>query len=125
MSLTKKILIVEDDLPLLQVLRDKLTREGFSILEAKNGKEGLETALSEHPDLILLDIMLPVMDGIAVLKELHADAWGKDAKVIMLTNLSDTQNVADAITLGSHEFLVKSDWKIEDVVKVVRSKLKG
>lgn len=121
----KKILIVEDEIPLLDALKDRLTREGFDILQARDGKQGLELALSEHPDLILLDILLPVMDGITIFKKLHADIWGKDAKVIVLTNLSDNKNVADAIAMGSHDFLVKSDWKIEDVVKVVRDKLQS
>jgi DNA-binding response OmpR family regulator len=120
----KTILIVEDEIPLLNILSDRLAREGFAVLEAQNGKAGLKIALAEHPDLILLDIILPVMDGITVLKRLHADPWGKTAKVIMLTNLGDSQNVADALAFGSHDFLVKSDWKIEDVVRVVRDKLK-
>lgn len=119
----KTILIVEDETPLRNALRDRLIREGFITLEAKNGQEGLEIALSQHPDLILLDILLPVMDGITMFKKLHADPWGKDAKVIVLTNLNDNKMVADAIALGSHDYLVKSDWKIEDVIKVVRDKL--
>jgi DNA-binding response OmpR family regulator len=120
----RKILIVEDESSLLKVLCDRLALEGFTVLAAKDGKEALEKAFSEHPDLILLDIVLPLVDGITVLKKIHADPWGKHAKVIMLTNLSDAQNVADALTLGSYNFLVKSDWKIEDVVKVVRDMLK-
>ena len=124
MSQTQKILIVEDEIPLLNILSNKLAGEGFVVLEAKNGTTGLEMALAEHPDLILLDIILPGMDGITVLKQLHADRWGKKAKVVMLTNLGDNQSVASALALGSRDFLVKSDWKIEDVVKVVHDKLK-
>lgn len=70
------ILIVEDDVPELNALRDKFTHEGFSILEAKNGEEGLATALREHPDLILLDIIMPVMDGMTMLVNLRKDPWG-------------------------------------------------
>jgi DNA-binding response OmpR family regulator len=125
MNLTKKILIIEDEIPILNILSHRLSREGFTVLEAKNGKEGLKIALSEYPDLILLDIILPVMDGITVLKRIHADPKGKNTEIIMLTNLSDSQNVADALALGSHDFLVKSEWKIEDLVKVVRDKLKS
>ncbi len=73
---TKKILVVEDDVPELNALRDKFTREGFSILTAKNGEEGLAIALREHPDLILLDIIMPVMDGITMLVKLREDSWG-------------------------------------------------
>lgn len=120
----QSILIVEDDIPELNALRDKLTREGFATLEAKNGEEGLATALSQHPDLILLDIIMPVMDGMTMLKKLRAETeWGKTAKVIMLTNLSDNKMVANAIEQGSHEYLVKCDWKIEDVVAKIRERL--
>lgn len=124
MPTNKKILIVEDEISLMNVLRNVLTREGHTVFGAKNGQEGLATALSEHPDLILLDILLPVMDGITMLKKLHADEWGKNSKVIMLTNLGTNQAVADALELGSHDFLVKSDWKIEDLVKVIHDTLK-
>ena len=117
------ILIVEDEVLLLNALRDKLTREGFAVLEAKNGKQGLEIALSEHPDFILLDIVMPVMDGMTMLKKLRGDAWGKEAKVILLTNLSDPEKVFESIAREAYEYLVKSEWKIEDVVKMVRDKL--
>jgi DNA-binding response OmpR family regulator len=117
------ILIVDDEISLLTALRDKLTRENFATLEAKNGEEGLEIALSEHPDLILLDIVMPKMDGMAMLKKLREDAWGKNAKVIMLTNLSDIKNVVNAINQQSYDYLVKSDWKLEDVVAKIRQRL--
>ena len=125
MSKAKTILIVEDEVALLNVLCTKLASEGFTVLAAQNGQDGLQIALAAHPDLILLDIVLPVMDGLTVLKELHADKWGKRAKIIMLTNLGDIQSVVDTLVFGSHDFLVKSDWKIEDVVKTVRDRLKG
>lgn len=120
----KTILVVEDETPLRDALGDKLKRGGFSVLEAKNGKEGLEVALREHPDLILLDIVMPVMDGMAMFKKLREDIWGKSAKVIMLTNLNDAENVAGAMEKGSFDYFVKSDWKIEDVVAKAREILK-
>jgi len=119
----QSILIVDDEVSLRHALRDKLLLEGFSALEAKNGEEGLETALREHPDLILLDIVMPVMDGITMLKNLRADAWGQNAKVIMLTNLNGDGKVADAIVWGTQDYLVKSDWRLEDVVAKIRAKL--
>lgn len=120
----KKILIVEDELDLREALVDKLTDEGFDALEAKNGEEGLEYALKEHPALILLDIVMPKMDGMTMMKKLREDEWGKSVPIIMLTNL----NVTDAIIRRIIEdepsyYLVKSDWKIEDVVKTVRERL--
>lgn len=95
------------------------------VLETRSGKTGLGIALTQHPDLILLDIVLPDLDGISIVKAIHDDPASQKIKVIMLTNLSDTQNVAEALVNGSYDFLVKSDWKIDDVIKVVREKLAG
>lgn len=116
----KIILIVEDETPLREALSDKFKRAGFSILEARNGEEGLEIATREHPDFILLDVMMPVMSGMAMFKQLREDVWGKNAKVIMLTNLNDAENIADATEHGSYGYFVKSDWKIEDLVVKVK-----
>lgn len=124
-KIPKQILVVEDDNTLREILRDNLTNEGYKVLEAKTGKEGQDLALSGHPDLILLDIILPDVDGISVLKTIRADeAWGKHAKVVMLTNLSDNQSVTSALDLGAHNFLVKSDWKIKDITKLIHDELK-
>lgn len=124
-KIPKQILVVEDDNTLREILRDNLTNEGYKVLEAKTGKEGQDLALSGHPDLILLDIILPDVDGISVLKTIRADeAWGKQAKVVMLTNLSDNQSVTSALDLGAHNFLVKSDWKIKDITKLIHDELK-
>lgn len=120
----KRILIVEDGLDLLEVLTKKFSMEKFEILQAPNGKIGLAEALRGHPDLILLDIVMPVMDGMSMLKKLREDSWGKNAPVILLTNLSDESKVAEAMKHGVYDYLVKADWNIEDVVKKVRAKLK-
>jgi two-component system, OmpR family, alkaline phosphatase synthesis response regulator PhoP len=125
MSDTKnKILIVEDEASLRDALGDKLELEGFNVIKAKNGQEGLEVALREHPDLILLDIIMPVMGGLIVLKNLRQDVWGKKVKVIMLTNLSDTEKTAEAVEQESFDFLVKSDWKMEGVLTKIKERLK-
>lgn len=120
----KKILIVEDDIYLLEVLKNKFVVEKFTVFQAPNGKVGLEEAFRNHPDLILLDILMPVMDGMTMLGELRKDSWGKDVPVILLTNLSDERKVADAMQHGVYDYLVKADWNLSDVVKKVRSKLK-
>ncbi len=119
----KTILIVEDETPLRSALQEKFTREGFSVLEARDGEEGLKMAIEKHPDIILLDIIMPKMDGLTVLKKLHEDPKDKEIPVILLTNLSDDQQVAEAIKEGVYEYLVKSDWKIADLVKEVKEKL--
>lgn len=119
----KIILVVEDEMPLREALSDKFKREGFAVLEARNGEEGLEVAMRKHPDLILLDVMMPVMSGMAMFKQLREDAWGKTAKVIMLTNLNDAENIAGAVEQGSYDYFVKSDWKLEDIVNKVKERL--
>ncbi|MBA4319224.1 MAG: response regulator [Flavobacterium sp.] len=123
--MNKKILIVEDELSLRNALRDKLTRGGFDVLEAKDGEEGLKIALHEHPDLILLDIIMPVMDGFTMLKKLREDVWGKNTIVVLLTNLSDNERVAEAIAQGAYDYFVKSDWKIKNIVAKIDEKLNG
>jgi len=123
-SESKKILIIEDEPSLLDVLEDKFSTEGFDVLKAENGNRGLEIALKEHPDLILLDIILPEMDGMTMLKKLREDVWGKDALVIILTNLNDAQSVLQSLENGVYDFLVKTDWKLEDVLKKVKEKLR-
>ena len=121
--MAKKILLVEDETMLLRILVDKFTTEGFTVLTAENGAEGLTVALNNHPDLILLDIVMPVMDGLTMLSRLRKDPWGKDVKVILLTNLSDPGRVTETTIETVSGFIVKSDWRIEDLVKEVKNKL--
>ena len=120
-----RILIVEDEVKQLEALMNKFSREDFVVLEAKNGKVGLEIALREHPDLILLDVIMPVMDGMTMLKKLREDKWGKHIPVIILTNLTSADDARnrDVTELEPACYLVKSDWKLEDVVKKVKERL--
>ena len=119
----KKILIVEDEQSLREPLVKKFSGENFEVLQAEDGEKGLKIAKKEHPDLILLDILMPKMDGMTACKKLREDEWGKDVPIIFLTNLNDAQQVTDATEAGVYDYLVKSDWRIEDVVKKVREKL--
>lgn len=124
--MTKKILVIEDDTNLRGILRDSLAKEGYIVSEAKDGEQGLALALAEKPDLTLLDIILPGTDGLSVLNEIRKDeTWGQDAKVVMLTNLSDSQSVAACLELGAHSFLVKADWTIEDILSTIKNELKS
>lgn len=121
----QSILIVEDEFAQLNALYDKLTREDFTVLEAKNGKEGLEIALRDHPDLILLDIVMPVMDGLTMVKKLRqANEWGKKVPIILLTNLSSDDKITTQFAPNEFaDYLVKTDWKIDDVVEKIRERL--
>jgi len=119
----KKILIAEDEPQLRKMLVDKFSVSGFVVFGAEDGKVALGTALKEHPDLILLDILMPVMDGMEMLRALRKDPWGKDALVIFLSNLRDSERILEGVELSVHEYFVKSDWKLEDIVKKVTEKL--
>lgn len=125
----KTILIVEDESALLRALVNKFTKEGFNVLEAKNGKEGMDVALKMHPDLLMLDIMMPNMDGMMMLKKIREDEWGKSVPAIFLTNVSDPEKIGRIIESGGYDlsgvydYIVKTDWKLEDIVKRVKEKL--
>lgn len=119
----KKILIVEDEIDLREIIADQFKRESFDILVARDGEEGLEMAIKHHPDIILLDIIMPKMDGLTMLHKLREDKWGENANVILLTNLSDNEKVVEAMKNKTYDYLVKSDWNIKDVVKLVSEKL--
>lgn len=119
----KKILIVDDDDNLRAVLMDKLSIFGFDTLGAENGEEGLEKSLALHPDVILLDIVMPKMNGWEMLEKLRQDEWGKNARVIMLTVLDNTDSIARAMEGGSYEYIVKTSHSLEEVVNKVAQTL--
>jgi len=122
----KKILIVEDDRQLRRALAVKLASEGFSVLEAVDGQEGLSMAMDEHPHLILLDLMLPKMDGMSVLEELRSkdNVWGKDVPVFIITNLGETdQRRLRAQELNVVEYIDKSLYQLDEIVKKVGAAL--
>lgn len=115
---TKKILIVEDEEAMLNALADSLKREGVTeLFTARNGEDGLALALKEHPDLLLVDILMPKMDGLTMLKELRKDEWGKNAKAIILTNFDTTDQMLKDVAMAEPSYyLLKSNWRIEDVI---------
>lgn len=119
----KKILVVDDDDNLRLVLVDKLNMSGFEATGAVNGKEGLEMALKLHPDIILLDVIMPLMNGQEVLKKLREDEWGKKAKVIMLTVIEDAEIIAQAVQGGSFAYLIKTDQSMDEIVEKVKGML--
>jgi len=118
-----KILIVEDEPVISKVYSED---NGFLVVTAMNGKDGLELALSEKPDLILLDILMPVMDGLTMMDKLRSiNTYGKDVPIILLTNLSpDERKVTRALTKNEPTYyLVKSDWKLSAVVEKIKERL--
>ena len=121
MTTQRTILIVEDEKSLRDAIADILRLKNFLPLEAKDGREGVEIALAKHPHLILLDLIMPEMDGMTALKKIREDAWGKKVPVIILTNLSATkeQLVEDMVTHKPMHYLIKSEWKLHDVVQKI------
>lgn len=125
MNETKKILVVEDEAPMREAIVQKLHQAGFWTIEAKTGKEGFDMATTEQPDLILLDIILPVMDGMEVLKKIRGTpGWGKKIPIIMLTNLSADNEIMKGVFKNEPSYyLVKAEWRLEDVVQKVKETL--
>lgn len=119
----KKVLFVEDDHTLIGILSDKFKSEGFQVLQALDGASGLKIAFSEKPDLILLDIVMMGMGGVAMLKKLREDAWGKNVPVIILTNLTNPYLKDDAEKAGISYFLIKTDTPISEVLQISKGLL--
>ncbi len=101
-------------------LHDSFAKEGFGILEARNGEEGLAIALKEHPEAILLDIVMPKMDGIEMARALRSDPWGSKVPIIILTNAPDIKKVEQAVENQVFEYFIKSDTKLKHIVERVR-----
>lgn len=120
----KTVLIVEDEPAMRQALNGKLSASGFEVLEAKDGVEGLEIALKEMPDLILLDILMPRMDGMMMMKKVRETEWGKEIPIVVLTNLSADEKITAGVVIDEPSYyLMKTDWPIGEVVNKVRSAL--
>ncbi|MEP7103574.1 MAG: response regulator [Candidatus Dojkabacteria bacterium] len=110
------ILVVEDELAYQSLLQTELQKEGYKVLTAKNGKEGLDTAIEKEPDLILLDIRMPVMDGNAMLSELRKTDYGAKVKVIMLTNLEpDAPIIKKVIQDQPTYYMIKSVISLDEL----------
>jgi CheY-like chemotaxis protein len=123
-KIDKKILAVEDDQAIQKALTDKLRFEGFSVYSASDGKKALELAKSEKPDMILLDLILPEKDGLAVLEELQWDSETKDIPVIVLSNVSNEKVEEQAKGRGVVDFMVKADWRLDQIVEKIKETLK-
>lgn len=120
----KKILFIEDESALQKTIEEALKQENFKVVKALDGEIGLGLAKKELPDLILLDLILPKMDGFEVLKKLKEDAATKGIPVIILTNLEGTQDIEKALSLGATTYLVKANYDLEEVVRKIKDTLR-
>lgn len=121
----KKILVVDDDPAILQILTDKLISERFNVVQAHNGVEALQFSYSEHPEMILLDLLMPEMSGLEVMKELRErDEWGKSIPIIVITNVDPDEDTVRAVAKAKPFFFFsKGIFSLDDLVKKIREKL--
>ncbi|TAN57745.1 response regulator [Patescibacteria group bacterium] len=117
----KNILLVEDDPLIRKILSDELAANGFAVEEAADGEACLEAIESKKIDLVLLDIMIPKKDGIAVLRELKQTGKIPQLPVYILSALSDMEKVAEGIALGARGYFVKQESGREEIIKAVRA----
>ncbi len=116
----KKILFIEDESAIHKTLSDALETEEYEIISALDGEAGLRLAKEKKPDLILLDLVLPKIDGFGVLKALKADEATESIPVIVLTNLEQMEDIQKAIDLGARTYLVKSNYNLKEVVGMIK-----
>ena len=119
----KKILFIEDESALQKTFGEILKQEGCRVIPALNGEVGLRQARNEKPDLILLDLILPGLHGLEVLKKLKEDQVTKGIPVIVLTNLEAADDIEKAIELGATTYLVKANYSIQELVDKIKSVL--
>lgn len=117
------ILIVEDESSLARVLADELRDQGFTVSTASNGMEGLSVALTEHPDLIFVDVVMPRMDGLTMIKALRRDVWGRRVGIVILTNVSNASQIDESFDSGVYEYIVKADFELNDIIRIAKEKL--
>lgn len=121
--MTTKIAIIEDDQAISQMYRIKFEAEGYDVETAENGKLGLELVEKMRPNIILLDLMMPVMSGEEMLARLRQADWGKDVKVIILTNRGEQEIPAEVKSLGVTAIILKADMTPRQVAELVKAKL--
>lgn len=118
-----KIAIVEDDLAIAQMYRMKFEAEGYKVDIAENGRLGLSLCEQMKPDLVLLDLMMPEMNGDEMLEKMRATDWGKDIRVIILTNVSEQEAPEKLKSLGIRAFVVKAEMTPSQVADLAKKQL--
>lgn len=114
------MLLVEDDSFLLGMYATKFELEGFEVLTAEDGEKGLKAAKEKRPDIILLDILMPRMNGVEVLEELKKDDTTKGIPVILLTNLNQKEEIERCMSMGANDYLIKAHFMPSEVIEKVK-----
>ncbi len=118
-----KILVVEDDKFLREMITRKLDRENYEVVQAVDGEEGEEKIKEERPDLVLLDLILPGIDGFTVLERVKQDPEVKDIPVIILSNLGQKSEVERGLSLGAIDFLIKAHFTPGEIIEKIQETL--
>ncbi|HIA92025.1 TPA: response regulator [Candidatus Saccharibacteria bacterium] len=118
-----KIAIIEDDIAIVQMYLMKFESEGFEVYTAGDGEQGLTLIKDKKPDIVLLDLMMPVMRGDEMLSQLRAEDWGKDVPVIVLTNMGESEAPDSIKKNGVSGFIVKAHMTPKEVANLVKEKL--
>lgn len=121
----KRVLIVEDEEFLIRALGDNLESEGFTVDMALNGEEAMDKIRKQRPDIILLDLLLPIKDGFYVLEELRKNPEWKLIPIIVLSNLDSDTEIKRALELGADDYFVKSQHPIEEVIDMIKEYFSG
>lgn len=123
MGQAKKVLIVDDEKPVVKALRDHLDKEGYNIEVAYDGQEALGKVDQWHPDIILLDLLMPKLDGMATLKSLRKNPQTKNIPVIILTNYEDREKIVETAAMGSLLYFVKTNTSLKTLSTYIRNLL--
>ncbi|MCA9363348.1 response regulator [Candidatus Kaiserbacteria bacterium] len=119
----RKVLIVEDDNALRDIYQTVISGAGIETITASTGEEGVNLATKHHPDVIMMDVMLPDISGHEAVKKIRLDAWGKKAKIIFLTNRDDAESIFQAVEEGSEEYIIKSHTSNQELLNKVRASM--
>lgn len=120
----KKILLIEDDPFLIDIYQTKLKEKKFEVFLAENGREAFEILKEKRPNLILLDIVLPYIDGWEILKKIKKNPKFKDTKVVIISNLSQKQEIEKGLKLGAEKYLIKAHYTPSEVIEEIEKILK-
>ncbi len=119
-----KVLIVEDDEFLINIYSTKFEGEGYEVFVAENGETGLGKAFKENPDIILLDILMPKLNGFDFLKEIKTKKEFSQIPIILLTNLNQNRDIEKGLSMGADDYLVKAHFMPSEIVEKVENLLK-
>lgn len=118
--MAKRILIIEDDEFLRSLLNTRLSAEGFSVSMAIDGKDGLKKIKEEKPDMVLLDLLLPIMDGFEVLSAAKSNESTKSIPVLILSNLGQKKDVDRGLKMGAADYIIKSQFTVEEIIDKIK-----